>query len=64
MRSRRQDDQEQNLDDQDWRYEEGYFDGLERAANIVVIKARGLKTGVGDRVPSQKGCVLRPRRRP
>ena len=26
-------------------YEQGYLDGLERAADIVVIKARGLKSG-------------------
>ena len=38
-------DQRSNLADDD-AYEEGYLDGLERAANIVVIKARGLKTGV------------------
>jgi len=39
-------DQRTNLDGDDWQYEQGYLDGLERAANIVVIKARGLKTGV------------------
>jgi len=39
-------DQRTNLDGDDWQYEQGYLDGLERAANIVVIKAHGLKTGV------------------
>jgi len=39
------DDQRQHAEDGD-PYEEGYLDGLERAANVVVIKAAGLKTGV------------------
>ena len=39
-------DQQANLDEDYCRYEEGYLDGLERAANIVVIKAHGLKTGL------------------
>jgi hypothetical protein len=39
-------DQRVNLASDDSCYEEGYFDGLERAANIVVIKAHGLTPGV------------------
>ena len=42
-------DQRNNLSEDDcehesW-YEQGYLDGLNRAADIVVIKAHGLKTG-------------------
>lgn len=39
-------DQRGNLDRDDESYELGYLDGLERAANIVVIKAAELKTGL------------------
>lgn len=39
-------DQRGNLDKDDESYELGYLDGLERAANIVVIKAAGLTTGL------------------
>ncbi len=39
-------DQRANVAGDDSCYESGYLDGLERAANIVVIKAHGLKTGV------------------
>lgn len=39
-------DQRENLDSDDESYELGYLDGLERAANIVVIKVAGLRTGL------------------
>jgi hypothetical protein len=39
-------DQRANVAEDDSCYEMGYLDGLERAANIVVIKAHGLKAGV------------------
>jgi hypothetical protein len=39
-------DQRGNLGTDDESYELGYLDGLERAANIVVIKAAGLRTGL------------------
>ena len=31
---------------EDYPYEHGYLNGLERAADIVVIKAAGLRTGL------------------
>ena len=39
-------DQRVNLDNDESCYEKGYFDGLERAANVVMIKAHGLRTGL------------------
>ena len=39
-------DQRNHLSTDDEGYEEGYLAGLERAANIVVIKAAGLMTGL------------------
>jgi len=39
-------DQHANVAEDDSCYELGYLDGLERAANIVVIKANGLRAGV------------------
>lgn len=39
-------DQRRVCHEEDSCYEQGYLDGLERAADIVVTKHQGLRTGV------------------